>query len=151
MFVLFLCINVIYELFKGYLVDSLATPIPYLPYNGFIFFESLFLFLFFRDHRFKSKIWRPFIVLAPYTFGVYLIHENQFVSYFLWQGPFSPMHLTNSWYLIPYIICLSLFVFFICSAIDVVRARIVDSLYLENVLTKLNRFLYTKFSRFLVL
>ena len=45
-------INIVYVLGERYLTGSLATPIPYLPYNGIIFFESFFLFLLFKDYQY---------------------------------------------------------------------------------------------------
>lgn len=136
----------IYVLCERYLTDSITAPIPNLPYNGIIFFESYFLFLIFRDHNFKSIIWKPFVVLAPYTFGVYLIHENPFTAPHLWQGDFSPIHLINSGYLIPYIFVLSLGIFLVCSFIDSIRAFIVNRFHLANVLTAFNNYLYTRIS-----
>ena len=148
LFLLTWIINFVYVLCERYLTDSLSTPIPYLPYNGIIFFESLFLFLLFRDFDFKSKMWQPFIALAPYTFGIYLIHENHFVSYYLWQGAYSPMHIINSGHLVPYIIILSLGIFLICAIFDSMRACIVKGLRLEKALTLFNRYLYDRLSAY---
>ena len=146
LFLLTWVINFVYVICERYLTNSLATPIPYLPYNGIIFFESFFLFLFFRDHQFNSLIWKPFVALAPYTFGIYLIHENHFVSYLLWQGAYSPMHLINSWYLIPYLIIMSFGIFLICAILEYIRDYIFNHLRLDNILTKFNIFLYTRLS-----
>lgn len=151
LFLLSWAINFVYVLSEKYFTDSITTPISYLPYNGIIFFESYFLFLLFRDYNFKSKIWKPLVVLAPYTFGVYLIHENHFVSFYLWQGTYSPLHLINSWTLVPYIIILSISIFFVCAFVDSIRSYIVRQLRLNNLLTSFNTFMfkhiYLKYTR----
>lgn len=137
-FMLLWGINFVYVICERYMTGTLATPIPYLPYNGIIFFESIFLFMVFRDYNFKSKLWRPLVILAPYTFGIYLIHENHFISQELWQGAYSPMHILNKELLIPYIIVLSLGIFLICAAVDSLRAFCVNRLQLGRVLTSIN-------------
>lgn len=143
LFLLSWTVNYIYVLSEKLFTGSMSTPIPYLPYNGIIFFESYFLFLLFRDHNFKSRFWKPFVVLAPYTFGVYLIHENHFISFHLWQGAYSPLHLINSWNLVPYIIILSISIFLICAFIDAIRSYIVKRIHLDVLLTAFNTFLFT--------
>ena len=63
-------------------------------------------------------------LLASATFGVYLIHDNNFVRPFLWHKVFMNASFQNSPYLIPYSIGVILLVYVVCTLIELTRSRI---------------------------
>lgn len=67
-------------------------------------------------------------VVASATFGVYLIHENRWVRSYLWETVFYRAGLKGSLYLIPYSILVIGVVYMLCTAIELVRKRIMGFL-----------------------
>lgn len=82
---------------------------------------------------FAFKHWQPkegkvaaFICkIAPYTFGVYLIHENIVVRS-LWPTWFGVENVRESLLFIPYMLFAIVCVFVVCMVIDAVRKRFFD-------------------------
>ena len=63
-------------------------------------------------------------LLASATFGVYLIHDNNFVRPFLWHTVFKNASFQESPYLIPYSIAVILTVYISCTVIELIRAKL---------------------------
>lgn len=63
-------------------------------------------------------------ILASATFGVYLIHDNNLVRYFLWHVVFKNASFQDSPYLIPYSIGVVILVYVVCTAIEILRSKI---------------------------
>ncbi|MBR6962967.1 MAG: acyltransferase [Prevotella sp.] len=95
-------------------------------YSGLVFFVSVFLFIWVKNHRFNSTIWKPIVKVAPFTFAVYLFHDNLYIRHLLWFGFFQPKDYVNSFLFIPLMFVISIGVFFVGVLIDYVRAIIVD-------------------------
>jgi len=114
-------------------------------YSGLEIFISFFVFLWFKNHKFTSKLWKPLIVVAPYTFAVYLFHDNRFIRDFLWHQDFQPSLLTNSWSLIPmmFVVCIMVFIF--GCLIDYLRSLLVRLIHGDELLDKINKSLYNAF------
>lgn len=64
--------------------------------------------------------------LATATFGVYLIHDSNIVRPFLWIDVFQNFQYQNSIFLIPYSIFVVIFVYIICTGIDLMRQHIFE-------------------------
>ena len=62
--------------------------------------------------------------IAFAAFGVYLIHDNNFVRPFLWIDLFKNALFQNSPYLIPYSIAVIVFVYASCTLIELMRSKI---------------------------
>lgn len=83
---------------------------------------GLFLFMAFKNLKFPHN---PFInSIAATTFGVYLIHENPLVRYWLYYAVLKSDSFVNSPFLLPYLIAGSLAIFAACSTIELLRKRI---------------------------
>ena len=120
-------------LFLSILIDSfwkvvfLKKTIAYssIHYNGLCFFFSLFLFLWFKEHVFKRNLLNNLIVrFAPYTFGVYLIHDNDYIRSILWYKEFNPSNYINSSLLIPIMFGACIAIFGACIFLDFIRSKI---------------------------
>lgn len=83
---------------------------------------ALFLFMAFKNSAIPHN---AFInLVASTTFGVYLIHENALVKYWLYHAVFKSDSFANSPLLLPYIIAGSLAIFAVCSVLELLRKRV---------------------------
>ena len=77
---------------------------------------AVFIFLFFLNINFKSKIIN---LAAGSVLGIYLIHDNEFFSYWIWQVLYPNINYISSPYL--HFICKVSGVFIVCLMIDLLR------------------------------
>ena len=101
-------------------------------YHGPVFFLSLLVFIYFTYTKMEGGFSRIICTIAPYTFGVYLIHDNYFVREWLWNT-FIP-----SSFVVPmavYCLILAFCIFIICILIDYVRAQLFNLLRVDKMLS----------------
>lgn len=89
-----------------------------------VILSSIFLFLIFKNIHLKYS--KGINIIGASTFGVLLIHDNNFVRDFLWINVFKNETFANSPYLILYEIIVVLFVFFSCICIDIARQQFLE-------------------------
>jgi len=99
-----------------------------LHYNSFPLILAVFLFIWFKNHTFTNNFCvKLFVKIAPYTFGVYLIHENVWVKSVLWHNVLWQNIMDKFNIPLPYMIFYCLFVFFVCSIkLDVCFSNILE-------------------------
>ena len=103
--------------------------------NSIPIFTSVCLFLWFYSLSLKeSAFGKQAINASPYILSVYLIHENVFVRSALWDEIVCPTLFISEWFLIPYILIVSVLIMLICILIDIIRK------YLEHFIRKTIRF-----------
>ena len=117
------------------------TGAPFvLKYDGnhsFTFFLALFIFVLFVRNPLQGRTVEGLARLAPYTFGVYLLHEHYLLKDVLWQHiapaflPTLPLFLHG--------ILLSLLVFCAALFIDSLRAFLFRVLHIPALLETLSR------------
>lgn len=73
-------------------------------------------------------MWKPFVRVAPYTFAVYLFHDNLYIRQLLWFNTFKPKEYVNDMRFIPIMIVVCLMVFAIGVFIDYVRELVVKNI-----------------------
>lgn len=94
-------------------------------YNGYTFFSSILLFLWAKHYSFKNNILYRFIVrLTPYTFGVYLIHDNPYIRTLLWEHWLTPSKYIDAWFLLPVMLLSVILIYLTCTFGDYLRARL---------------------------
>lgn len=95
-----------------------------------IFLISLFMFLAFKglDIHYNKVI----NLIASATFGIYLIHDNKSVSWFLWIVLFSNINGLDKM-IIPYSIVAVCLVFVICTCIELARIFLLERHYMKIV------------------
>ena len=76
----------------------------------------------------ECKTVRFLCKIAPYTFGVYLIHENVAVRD-LWTGWFGVEEVKESLLFVPYMFFVIICLFAVCMAIDYIRAYIFKKVF----------------------
>lgn len=116
-------------------------------YNGPIYFLSILFFLIFIVKP-TLKGWIPqiFIRVAPYTLGVYLIHDNHIIRTFLWDYIFDKGQITSH-YIIFQCIIICATIFFTCILIDYLRYKLFTALHINNLLNNLSEHITNKCSK----
>lgn len=71
--------------------------------------------------------------ISSATFGVYLIHDNRYISEFLWKKVFRIAIFSESYFLIPYTIMVIIIVFVVCTIIELCRINIIEKHYLKSI------------------
>lgn len=91
-------------------------------YNSiFNIIASTCFFLIFKDLKIDSKVINK---LSRYTFGIYIIHTNPYVSEWLWEKVFLTQEFCDSNNMIFHMIFAVAGVYCICLLIDIVRTNI---------------------------
>nr|WP_293423012.1 acyltransferase [Prevotella sp.] len=104
-------------------------------YNGFSFFLTIALFMYFKNHTFGDAVLVRFLVkIAPYTFGVYLIHDNNFIRTILWYKNINFDNYLGSIYLLPIMLVVSICIFVICIFIDFFRDQLFHYCRIDNLI-----------------
>lgn len=76
-------------------------------------------------------------MLSPYTLGVYLIHDNQYVRPFIWR---YIIEFSQSNLFIVYLLLYCIFIFIVCTVIDSIRLKIFDILKINTLINKTDNF-----------
>lgn len=89
-------------------------------YNSIVTFISSFsLFVFFLNINIKNTLLNKIIlIISPFTFGVYLIHEHFALRQLLWSEIIVPLRYVSLWYFPLISICIILAIFISCVFID---------------------------------
>lgn len=120
------------------LCDLIGTRIPYIADRAMYLYglqalttllTALFLFVGFL--RIDIGNGRIVNLLASATFGVYLIHDDNYVRPFLWKTLFHNAQYSHSRRLIPYSIAVILVVYAVCTGIELLRLCLVEKRYLS--------------------
>lgn len=102
--------------------------------------SSISLFCFFRKTRIKHG--DIFSRIAPYIFGVYLIHDNIHLRDFIWINLFKLSN--NDTHIIPHAVIAVLCTFVICLLFDYLRSIIFSLLFREGLWTKIDNWFSKK-------
>jgi hypothetical protein len=93
---------------------------------------SVFLFLSFMHINIQSKFINR---CASTTFGVYLLHENAVVTFWLWNGIFAIQNYVNTVWFVPVSIASVIITFVVCAVIDYLRQILVEPLFMKVMKT----------------
>ena len=125
------------EVVGGY--DNGFVHLYWLNYNGLVLILSVAVFIFVRQLKVPdSGFWNVFVKAAPYTFGVYLIHDHLLVREWLWSSASLHSYCDKAFYPI-IVVGLCAIVFVVCSMIEVVRKKIFSLLRINNLISKTDR------------
>ena len=74
--------------------------------------------------------YQPMInMISSATFGVYLIHDNDYIRDFLWIRLFKNQNYASSKFLAPYTILQVIIVFVVCILIELFRINLIEKRY----------------------
>ena len=99
--------------------------------NGFLALNSFFviiiglsIFLVFEELRFQYNT--KINLLAKTVFGVYLIHDNPLIKYWLWRDLLNTKQFYASEYLFIYAVICTVLIFIVCGSIDYCRIKFIE-------------------------
>ena len=95
-----------------------------------LFAISLFMFIGFKNMNIKDNDYIN--IIAKATFGVYLIHDNNFVRPYLWNFINAPKY-TNSVFIIIYSILIVIVIYIICTIIELLRIKFIEEKYMKKI------------------
>jgi len=122
-FLLTFCHSVVHLYFRTRWGGTYET-VYYDMYHILILVTSLLLFQGFS--RLKLPFCPGINALAALSFGVYLIHDSDYLRYFLWQNLARCAAFRDSVWLIPYGLVLTAGVYLICGGLELLRQKLLD-------------------------
>ena len=128
------------EVIGGYNNGSIS--LYWLNYNGMVLILSVAVFVLVRQLQIPEKgFWNLFVKAAPYTFGVYLIHDHLLVRDWLWNTV-SLSSYGDKW-LYPFIVIgICLVVFVVCAAVDAVRKKLFTVIGLDKFIARVDKWTF---------
>ena len=143
------CLSVIaiflaFVLYEAYLDFRLSQPLSnmelslaFIDNKSFTIFTSLFFFLWISKVEIKQNWFTKSLVwMAPYTFGVYLIHDSDYIRRLLWDSILRYADVYSPWF-VAYILAACVAILLVCVGIDFVRKQLFDLLRVNDRLTSL--------------
>ena len=123
-------------------LDEFSPTTFYDMYRIPILVISLLLFLYFK----KIKVSHATLVntIASTTFGIYLIHDYPLIRVLIWDIGFRNSQFTENAYLPLIAICETLIVFIVCSAIELIRRKTIEPIYMNIIEKKYPNNMQTK-------
>lgn len=122
--------NPVIKEFGGYIVN---TRLSYS--NPFIVIQSIAYFLFFGTLTIKNN--KVINKLASLTFGVYLIHENNFVRSLLYTWIGIDGHKIYSYSFLINVFCSAIGIYVVCSLIEFLRQILFKFIYDRKISLKI--------------
>lgn len=124
----------------------------WLDYNGLVTILSVLVFIIFRQMQIPvSWFWNMVVRIAPYTFGVYLIHDHLMLRDRLWPA-INISSLRDLWTFIPIVFAICLLIFLTCVVFDAIRKILFSFCHVDSVIGKcdeiiMNSNLFAKLTR----
>lgn len=108
-------------------------------YNGLPFILSVLVFFLVKQiHVPDSGFWNVLVKLAPYSFGVYLIHDQLMVRGWLWSH--VPITSFCDQWIYPFVVIgLCVLIFLSCAFVDSIRKRLFAMLGMDKLIAKTDR------------
>ena len=130
-------VTLLCEIIGGY--NNGIIYLYWLNYNGLVLFLSVAVFIFVRQLKVSENLfWNVLVKAAPYTFGIYLIHDHLLVRDWLWTKASMYVYCDNA--LFPLIVIgLCLLIFIIGAYIDVVRKKLFAVIKIDELIAKVDR------------
>lgn len=130
------------ELFVG--TQQSISHLIWFDYNGLPFILSVLIFILVKQVKVSdSGTWNSLARLAPYTFGVYLIHDHLLVREWLWNT-LSLTSQCQEWVFPLIVLGICLLIFFFCSLIEAIRKKIFVILRFDSYIAKTDNWCFTR-------
>ena len=125
------------EVIGGYKNGSIF--LYWLDYNGLVLILSVAVFVLVRQLQIPERgFWNILVKAAPYTFGVYLIHDHLLVRDWLWNT-LSLSSYCDKWLYLFLVIGICFVIFVVCAAIDAVRKKLFAVIGIDKFITKVDK------------
>lgn len=117
--------------------SNMKLTYAFIDNNGFTIFTSVLFFMWISKVKIKQNWFTKTLVwMAPYTFGVYLIHDNDYIRRLLWDSVVQHADVHSLWS-VAYIPAAGATIFIACVGIDFLRKKLFDVLRVNEWLTAL--------------
>lgn len=103
-------------------------------YDGPILLLSIIVFICFSTAQLSGRVWECISKLGPYTFGIYLIHDNFFVRGKLWDAVVPD---NFAFPIIFYCVFGCIVLFLLCTVIDFLRLKLFKLLNVDTIIKRL--------------
>ena len=138
-----LCIlNVGIRFLKRYIYGEITHGLPFsmFEYNGLSYFMSICFFLYFKTKEFNNSNINSFLVkVAPYSFGVYLIHDHELMRQLIWNIIYKWYDIFSSPYFLIIVVTTAISIFLISILIDYSRHLFMRLLHINTLFHKLDK------------
>jgi hypothetical protein len=115
----------------------------WLNYNGLALILSVAVFILVRQLKVPDNgFWNVLVKVAPYTFGVYLIHDHLLIRGWLWSNV-SLMSYCDKLYYPFVVIGLCLAIFIVCAMIDAIRKKLFSIFRIDDLIAKVDNLSFT--------
>ena len=134
-------LTMLYEEYLNYRLNqpfsNMKLTYAFIDNNGFTIFTSVLFFMWISKVKIKQNWFTKTLVwMAPYTFGVYLIHDNDYIRRLLWDSVVQHADVHSLWS-VAYIPAAGATIFIACVGIDFLRKKLFDVLRVNERLTAL--------------
>jgi len=127
------------ELWLGYHQGSVR--LYWFNYNALPFILSVLVFILVRQVRIREHaFWNVLVRLAPYSFGVYLIHDHLQIRGWLWSTV-PTKSLCDLWIFPLIVIGLCILIYLSCSLFDFIRKKLFASIGIDRLIAKTDSWL----------
>lgn len=117
---------------KAFTIKSFSiTTILYDMVSIPIFMISIVIFMAFLKIKIPNN--RFINIVSSATFGVYLIHDSDYIRPFIWETVFKNNTFADSNIMIPYSVFVILMVFVCCTIIELLRKYLIEKNYMPLV------------------
>jgi peptidoglycan/LPS O-acetylase OafA/YrhL len=125
------------EFFFGYHYGYVS--LYWFNYNGLPFILSILVFVLVRHIYVPDSVfWNVLVKLAPYSFGVYLIHDQLMVRGWLWSHV-PIISFCDQWIYPLVVLGLCILVFLSCAFVDSIRKKMFAWLGIDKLILKVDR------------
>lgn len=115
----------------------------WLNYNGLALILSVAVFILVRQLKVPDNgLWNVLVKVAPYTFGVYLIHDHLLIRGWLWSYISLTSYCDKLYYPI-IVIGLCLAIFGVCAMIDAIRKKLFSIFRIDGLIAKVDNLSFT--------
>ena len=129
-------------LYENVIQNGLLEKIAILMYNyssiGYVV-ASVLIFLIFKNINIKNKNINKFILMfSGLTFGVYLIHDNNFIRAILWKNIFGELKFRNLATTLLIVLIAVPIIFIVSASIEYLRVKLFEKLNFKRVIENLS-------------
>lgn len=137
-FLIVVCLVSIYGAVRGVSVENAKAVVCTTPYHSFTFLVSVALFQYFLNLNFcENWFTKLCCILAPYTFAVYLIHDNSYVRNWLWHDVIHLENTLNTPYYVLLVLFIPLAIYFCCITVEYLRVELFKVIGVNKLLQKI--------------
>lgn len=126
-FFMYIILNIIKT--KGIFTAEPNHPL----YNGILIIPSVLFLTIFKKLAISNVVINKIIIhVAPLSFGVYLLHDNNCIRMWLWHDLLDVQQYLSSTWLCLYILLIPFCIFVVCVLIDFVRNKIFQLIFRDK-------------------